>query len=88
AARDWELDLVRSVMIGDKRDDVRAGAAAGCRAVLVRTGYGTKHADALPANVRLLGIADDLAAAVDLWLDAGFPLPSGERKEELIPGRE
>ncbi len=35
AARELEIDLGRSWMIGDTDGDVRAGAAAGCRAILV-----------------------------------------------------
>jgi D-glycero-D-manno-heptose 1,7-bisphosphate phosphatase len=40
AARDLDLDLSRSVMVGDKPSDLAAALAAGCGAVLVRTGYG------------------------------------------------
>jgi D-glycero-D-manno-heptose 1,7-bisphosphate phosphatase len=60
AARDLGLDLARSWMIGDKPDDAGAGAAAGCRAVLVRTGH------PLPADVGGVEVVADLAAAVDL----------------------
>ncbi len=35
AARDLELDLAASVMLGDKESDVAAGLAAGCRASLL-----------------------------------------------------
>jgi D-glycero-D-manno-heptose 1,7-bisphosphate phosphatase len=34
------LDLSRSWLVGDKLSDLQAGAAAGCRTILVRTGYG------------------------------------------------
>ncbi len=34
AARDLELDLARSLMLGDKAADVEAGLAAGCGAAL------------------------------------------------------
>ena len=34
AARDLELDLARSLMLGDKAADVEAGRAAGCGAAL------------------------------------------------------
>ena len=40
AARDLDLDLSRSVMVGDRWLDVACGRAAGVRAVLVRTGHG------------------------------------------------
>jgi D-glycero-D-manno-heptose 1,7-bisphosphate phosphatase len=39
AARRWNLDLGRSVMVGDRWSDVVAGQAAGCTAVLVKTPY-------------------------------------------------
>jgi D-glycero-D-manno-heptose 1,7-bisphosphate phosphatase len=38
AARELELDLARSWMVGDRVSDIGAGAAAGCRTVLVETG--------------------------------------------------
>ncbi len=40
AAREHGIDLSRSWMIGDKAIDVECGRRAGCRTVLVRTGYG------------------------------------------------
>lgn len=40
AARALDLDLARSVFVGDKESDLEAGRAAGCAAFLVRTGYG------------------------------------------------
>ena len=40
AAADLDLDLGRSVMIGDKPSDVAAGQSAGAAGVLVLTGYG------------------------------------------------
>ena len=68
AAADLRLDLSRSWMVGDKLCDLRAGAAAGCRTVLVRTGYGATVGGPLSTvELRLAGVAADLAAAVDLW---------------------
>ena len=43
AARDLNLDLGQSYMIGDKRVDLKAGERAGCRSLLVLTGYGEDH---------------------------------------------
>jgi len=40
AAAELGIDLARSWMIGDKPADIQAGAAAGCRSLLVLTGYG------------------------------------------------
>jgi len=40
AAAEMDLDLSRSVMIGDKPSDIGAGQAAGLATVLVLTGYG------------------------------------------------
>jgi D-glycero-D-manno-heptose 1,7-bisphosphate phosphatase len=69
AATDLNIDLGRSFMIGDKWSDVELGQRAGCRTILVRTGFA--HDD--PGNVRPEGIRDpdftarDLADAVD-WV--------------------
>lgn len=42
AAQDHGLDLAASWMIGDTLSDMLAGQNAGCRSLLVRTGYGDK----------------------------------------------
>ena len=67
AAQQHQLDLQRSWMIGDSAGDLGAGNAAGCRTILVRTGYGLAVEQNLQdgALVRPDAIADDLAAAVD-----------------------
>lgn len=67
AARELDLDLAASWMIGDRASDLEAGARAGCQTVLVRTGYGatvdvaTLDWDAL--NLKL--VAANLAEAVE-----------------------
>lgn len=45
AAQDFNIDLSRSIMIGDRTSDIEAGKAAGCRTILVLTGYGKEHRD-------------------------------------------
>ena len=65
AAREHHIDLAASWMIGDKRSDVEAGSKAGCRSILVRTGYGEQEGEGLPPATL---IADSLAAAVELIL--------------------
>ena len=42
AARDQDIDLKKSFVIGDKVSDLEAGAAVGCKSILVLTGYGRK----------------------------------------------
>ena len=45
AARELDIDLKKSYMVGDKEADILAGGAAGCQSFLVRTGYGEKNID-------------------------------------------
>ncbi len=69
AALELGLDLERSFMVGDNLTDLQAGWNAGCRVVLVRTGYGTKtyrEADA-EMRARIDCIADDLSEGAD-WI--------------------
>jgi len=67
AARDLDLDLGASWMVGDHPSDAGAARAAGARPIIVRTGHGL-----LPGSDHDPGpdatIVDDLAAAADLIL--------------------
>jgi len=63
AAEEHGLDLSRSWMVGDKAIDLEAGRRAGCKVVLVRTGYGYQVDGGLADLV-----AEDLPQAVDLIL--------------------
>ena len=65
AARNHGIDLTRSWMIGDKEIDVECGRRAGCRTILVRTGYGAElentgadfvHEDIVSASNMILAI--------------------------------
>ncbi|MBI4285904.1 MAG: HAD family hydrolase [Chloroflexi bacterium] len=47
AARDFQLDLSRCFLIGDKTSDIAAGQAAGCMTILVKTGKAGKEDGAL-----------------------------------------
>ena len=53
AAKDLDLDLGRSLLVGDKVSDLEAARAVGCRTVLVRTGYGREVEAQLGATNRL-----------------------------------
>jgi D-glycero-D-manno-heptose 1,7-bisphosphate phosphatase len=65
AASLYDIDLPASVMIGDKLVDLEAGVAAGCRTILVRSGYGA--AQELSAGEGQV-ICDDLLYAVKALL--------------------
>ena len=69
AASELDLDLGRSTMVGDKIADLQAGWNAGCRAVLVLTGYGEKmRAQADPKTLsRIDYVAKALPDATD-WI--------------------
>ena len=45
AARDHGIDLSQSWMVGDKNIDIACGQAAGCRTILVLSGYGEEFRD-------------------------------------------
>jgi len=66
AARDFDLDLARSFVVGDKWIDVGLAQAVGARGILVRSGTGAaeiRRRPDLAADV----IADNLAAAAS-WI--------------------
>jgi len=63
AARDLGIDLPSSYMIGDRSSDIEAGRAAGCKTILVLSGYGEAHRDA-----RADYIAKDVTEAIGIAL--------------------
>lgn len=61
AARELDLDLARSWMIGDSARDIKAGARAGCRSIFIATHPSKKDAGVTPTHtVRSLGEAADI----------------------------
>lgn len=44
AAEEYDINLQQSYMIGDKLADIEAGERAGCKSLLVLTGYGDQTA--------------------------------------------
>ena len=71
AARDLDIDLSPSYMIGDHWSDVLAGVAAGCQGIMLRTGHGPKEIDRLaPQELEKAAyVADNLSEATDWILD-------------------
>lgn len=78
AARDLDLDLGASVMVGDKPSDVAAGQAAGAAGVLVLTGYGLGEWEYRREAWRVKPdhVAQDLGDAVDWALSRCGRVPA------------
>jgi len=71
AARDLELDLGRSWMVGDAARDLEAGWAVGARGLLVATGKGKRQREEARAKAPAPGWlheVDDLPAAAEVVL--------------------
>jgi D-glycero-D-manno-heptose 1,7-bisphosphate phosphatase len=68
AAKELNLDLRVSFMVGDKVSDLAAGSAAGCRSILVLTGYGLQEQRLANASVV---VPDVLAAAQTVLRNSG-----------------
>lgn len=62
ASLDFEIDLGRSWMIGDKDLDIETGFNAGMRTAMVLTGYGESHSRSLQRKPDIV-VADLLQAA-------------------------
>ena len=77
AAEELRLDLPASYAVGDKKSDVLAGQAAGCRTVLVQTGKAGTGEATLAASPDVA--AADLAIAAE-WISAKCEngIPSGD----------
>lgn len=70
AANEHAIDLRHSWLVGDTITDLQAGMGAGCRTILVRTGYGATTEAQLEAHViRPDAIVDDIGAAVSFLLE-------------------
>lgn len=65
AAQERNIDVTKSIVIGDKTSDILAGKKAGCKTILVRTGYGGKDE---VSSTEPDYVVDDLLAAVKLIL--------------------
>lgn len=71
AARELDLDLSASFMVGDRITDIIAGARAGCRTILVQTGKHGKPpietTEPLDVSVKPDHICSSLSEAAD-WI--------------------
>jgi D-glycero-D-manno-heptose 1,7-bisphosphate phosphatase len=67
AAREHDIDLTQSFMVGDKLADIEAGEHAGCQSLLVLTGYGEFTAS--KPEVASVEKCQDLTSAARFILD-------------------
>jgi len=68
AAEEFDVDLSRSYIVGDKLIDLETGWNAGCaRSLLVRTGYGRATEENQGDQLRDAVVVDDLPAACE-WI--------------------
>jgi D-glycero-D-manno-heptose 1,7-bisphosphate phosphatase len=73
AARELNIDLGRSVVIGDRWRDLAVAQAIGGRGILVKTGYGATEATRPQPGVTADAVCENLIDAV-VWLQA-HPAP-------------
>lgn len=65
AAKEWDIDLEQSYMIGDHNSDIEAGHAAGVKSIFVRTGHGDHEEEFVDPKVLR---ADNLYEAVRKYI--------------------
>jgi len=74
AARDLDLDLAASVLVGDRWRDIDAGRAAGCRTVFINANYRERRPTGFDVEL------SSLAEAADWILDPARPAPAAPGK--------
>jgi D-glycero-D-manno-heptose 1,7-bisphosphate phosphatase len=75
AAKDLDLDLSRSFVVGDRWLDVALASRAGARGILVRTGYGATEETHPPGGVVATAVVDHVHAAATWILTHQEPRP-------------
>jgi D-glycero-D-manno-heptose 1,7-bisphosphate phosphatase len=66
AAREYDIDLRNSFVVGDKLSDIEAGKNAGCQTIMVLTGHGNE--EVLKNNIEGCVISSDLFEAVNKYI--------------------
>lgn len=68
AAREYDIDLKNSIVIGDTASDIEAGIALGTKSCLVSTGWGYEQSNQDKAVALNVHIASNLLEAVNWFL--------------------
>ena len=76
AAKEHDIDLGKSYVIGDKWSDIEAGKNAGCQAILVLTGHGTGELSKM--KIDNCPVAADLYEAVNTYIVGKNNSPDGD----------
>ena len=70
AQKEWDIDLNRSAIFGDKASDIKAGQAAGVELFLVSTGYGKLQRNLVTSEMHYV---DNILTASQVFLDKLLP---------------
>jgi len=68
AVKDFNIDLNKSFLIGDKISDIEAAQNVGCPAILVKTGHGLDYIE--KARSKNIMIAENILKAVKLFISS------------------
>jgi D-glycero-D-manno-heptose 1,7-bisphosphate phosphatase len=81
AAREMELDLANSYVVGDRWSDLKAAASCGARGILVLTGYGRGDYEYIGPRQQIQPhyVAENLQEAVD-WILADLAVTEVRRQ--------
>ena len=63
ACKDFDIDMLRSLMVGDRASDIKTGQNAGITTILLESGYGTSR---LEEDVKPDYIMNDLRDVVEM----------------------
>jgi D-glycero-D-manno-heptose 1,7-bisphosphate phosphatase len=63
-AAELSVDIKASYMIGDRLADVEAGVRAGCKAIMIKTGYGATESAMLPVGIPVYDSLPDAVRAI------------------------
>ena len=66
AAKDWDIELSRSFMVGDRWRDIEAGQRAGCKTVFIDYAYDEPRPEGFDIRVGTLKEAFNFIVGMEL----------------------